>query len=324
MVVKEGPPDPAAKRSDQSWLVWILLVVVGAFAVFTATRSAGTHSRAPVVSKKPAKAHASSAPGSSVGVAPRSGPALGADPKQLLEQGCPDAQANDCACREKTVRRALTLGAPDSAVSLVEGAAAPCRATAALQGLLAEARVRSGNVDDALALLSVVEKLDAKSPSLPYVRAVAALKRGDSPTAAREATQAIDWGRGAPAHVARALASFQDGELDAAEASLKRALESAPDDVDALYNLAVIDQRRNHYTPARSGYLRVLRLRPDHLDARLNLALLVIGAGAIEEARHHQRKLEQQAPSGDPRVAKLSAALSKAPSAPAPIVRPKQ
>jgi tetratricopeptide (TPR) repeat protein len=195
-----------------------------------------------------------------------------------------------------------------------------------MQGLLAEALVRSGKVEQALELLPSIEALDPRNPSVPYVRSVAALKRGDSAEAGREATRALDSGRGAPAHIARALASFQDGELDAAETSLKRALESAPDDIDALYNLAVIEQRRNRYTPARTGYLRVLRIRPDHLDARANLALLALGAGAVEEARHHQRKLEELAPSGDPRAVKLAAALDKTKpkAAPLPIVRARE
>jgi tetratricopeptide (TPR) repeat protein len=241
----------------------------------------------------------------------RAAPAQGADPGGLLRQWCTGDGGGDCACREKAVRRSLTLGAPDSAVVLFTGADASCRASAAMQGLHAEALVRSGKVEDAVRLLPSILALDAKNASAPYVRSVAALKRGDSAEAAREATLALDSGRGAPAHVALALASFQDGELDAAQTSLKRALETAPDDVDALYNLAVIDQRRNRYTPARTGYLRVLRVRPDHLDARANLALLALGAGAVEEARHHQRKLEELAPSGDPRAIKLAAAINK-------------
>jgi tetratricopeptide (TPR) repeat protein len=308
----------ATKRADPTWIVWVLLVVAAAVAIFSATRPS------PPVSRKsiPSSAAAKKATGGASLPAPPARPALGAEPGALLAELCA-AGAEDCACREKAVRRALTLGAPESAIALHSGAIAACQATAAMKGLLAEGLVRSGKAEQALELLPPIEASEPRNPSVPYVRSVAALKRGDSAEAAREATRALDSGRGAPAHIALALASFQDGELDAAEASLKRALGSAPDDVDALYNLAVIDQRRNRYTPARTGYLRVLRVRPDHLDARANLALLALGVGAIDEAKHHQRKLEEAAPSGDARVLKLAAALSKTkPKAePLPVVR---
>lgn len=321
MAADETPTkDPSATKQRQpTWVVWLLLALVAGFAVFTATRErapghgSARASRSAAAAQARAPRPAASAPAGEVITA--------TTPAVLLSQGCPGAQAAECGCREKVVERALTLGAPDSALLLVSGSAEPCRAGARMQGLQAEALARSGSVVEALALLPALEKLEPANASAPYVRAIAALKRGNSPEAAKEATLAIDRGRGAPAHVARALAFFQDAELDPAEASLKRALKAAPEDVDALYNLAVIEQRRNRYTDARTGYLRVLRLRPDHLDARLNVALLTLGAGALEEARHHQRKLLGQAPAGDPRVAKLAAALDKAPLEPAPVVR---
>jgi tetratricopeptide (TPR) repeat protein len=314
-----GARNPVAtKRPDPTWIVWVLLVVAAAVAVFSATRP----SRSPSIRAGSSSAVAKVAKSGASPPAPPPRAALGAEPGALLTEVC-GGNSQDCACREKALRRALTLGASESAIALHGGAAVSCQASASMQGLFAEALVRSGKVIQALELLPSIEAHEPKNSSVPYVRSVAALKRGDSAEAAREATRAVDSGRGAPAHVALALASFQDGELDAAQTSLKRALEGASDDVDALYNLAVIDQRRNRYTPARTGYLRVLRVRPDHLDARANLALLALGAGAIDEARHHQRKLEELAPSGDPRALKLAAALSKTkPKAePLPVVR---
>lgn len=238
-----------------------------------------------------------------------------------MNEQCPGKPASDCGCREQAALRGLTLGAIDSALTLCDEASSGCSSSARLLGYRAEALARSGRVEDALALLSRLSSLDPKSPSAPYVRAIAALKKGAAPEAAREAAAAIELGRGAPAHVAIALAAFQDNELDKASASLRRALEMSPDDVDALYNLAVIDQRQNRYAPARNGYLRVLRLRPDHADARANLALLVLKAGAIAEARHHQEELEKIVPESDARALKLSAALSKAGGDEVPVLR---
>ena len=82
-------------------------------------------------------------------------------------------------------------------------------------------------------------------------------------------------------------------------------LHDAPNDVPALYDLALVDQTENRYHAAREGYLRVLRLEPRNLDARYNLAVLTQSIGARAEAQHHVAEFEKVAPPGDTRAVAL-------------------
>lgn len=317
---KPGPPE----GRDPVWIVWLLLAAAASFAVFSAVRAGGSSDGEPSQREAQKKAKPARKEVKPAGEEPSKAPRVVEQPlvtaRSLVEQHCPGKPADDCACLATATARALTLGAPDTALELGTNASAACAGSPQMTGFRAEALVRSGKADAALALLPEITALDPRNSSVPYVRAIAALKQGDSPQAAREAGSALDLGRGAPALVALALAAFQDGELDKASTSLERALKLSPDDVDALYNLAVIDQRRNRYTPARSGYLRVLRVRPDHADARSNLVVLALGVGAVAEARHHQRELEKIVAADDLRALKLAEALGKAEGDAAPVV----
>src|SRR5688500_9279343 len=123
----------ATKRPDPTWIVWVLLVVAAAVAIFSATRPSRSPSTRAIASSAAAKLAKS---GTSLPVPPARAQ-LGAEPAALLAALCA-GNSEDCACRENALRRALTLGAPDSALVLHGGAAASCQASATVQGLLAE------------------------------------------------------------------------------------------------------------------------------------------------------------------------------------------
>jgi tetratricopeptide (TPR) repeat protein len=102
------------------------------------------------------------------------------------------------------------------------------------------------------------------------------------------------------------MIEYGQKNFEQAERLFKRAMDADPKGSDAVFNMAVLHQRRNSYDLARQGYLKALALNPTHLDARYNLVLLTLGAGAGDEARHHYTKLTASAGASDPRVVRLA------------------
>ena len=76
------------------------------------------------------------------------------------------------------------------------------------------------------------------------------------------------------AHVDLAMAYEQVGDMEHAEASLKRALELSPRHPVVYNELGIIYRRTGRFEDARKSYARALELHPEFHLARRNLAIL--------------------------------------------------
>lgn len=228
---------------------------------------------------------------------------------ERVRQACAGAAANGCECSKEAARRALDRDLHAEALTVLS------RDPSCAPGAQAEALARAGRSVEAIAQATPLAA--SGDPFASYALAHARYAQGDVVEAAAHAAQAAARGRGAPARLLLGLIAFRSGDLTRAREEFSQMLASDADDVDALYNLAVVAGAQNRYRDAREGYLRVLKLDPRHLDARYNLGLLTHSAGASLEAQHHLQKLERTAAAGDPRVVRLRQALA----APAPDPR---
>lgn len=238
------------------------------------------------------------------------GRALGA---KRVREAC--ASSATCACRQVTAHAALDADLHAEATASLASDPA-CAKEPKSQGMEAEALSRAGKHDEALAKANGVLKASPEEPFATYALAHASWGKGDALTAVQEATNAIRRGRGAPAHLLMALIHFRAKGYDAARVELEQMRKLDPNDVDALYNLALLAQIQNRYREAREGYLKVLQVAPKHADSRYNLGVLTHSVGALDETRHNLEQLKAIVAADDERVKKLEALLAGPPPNP--------
>lgn len=215
----------------------------------------------------------------------------------------PCAEAGRCGCAEALVELHLDRERFEAASTALEQSAS-CPRTPRRDGSSAE--VATGLGDLARGTYDATSSLarDPREPHAKYALARAAMQKGDLTEAERLALEAVDAGRGAPAHLLLGVLLFQKGDLDGAEHHFRAVLALDPKSAKATYNLARIAHERNLYGRAREGYLAALRLDPHLADARVNLVFLTHTHGARLEALHHLEELARRAP-GDARIASL-------------------
>lgn len=95
----------------------------------------------------------------------------------------------------------------------------------------------------------------------------------------------------APSLVADGLAAYNAGDLGAAEASYRAALDASPEDVTALYNLAQLMQVRGDVADSTELYRRALAIAPEFHSARYNLAIALHSLGDVESAIGEMRTI---------------------------------
>lgn len=211
-----------------------------------------------------------------------------------------------CAGAERAAMRGLDSDAGGSVLELLERMRKSCPKLSSVAGLRAEARARSGQPGAELDASRALQALPA-DPHALYARAFLAW-RAHSPEAMSFAERAVEARRGPSASLLQGLIAYDAGKLDVAAQAFRAAIAQERDNVQALYNLALVEQRKGDYLRAREGYLAVLRVEPDHTDARFNLGILAHSIGARAEAAHHLAKL--RATAKDPaKVARLEATL---------------
>jgi Flp pilus assembly protein TadD len=218
----------------------------------------------------------------------------------------------DCACVKTAAGFGLDTDANDAVLALVEKASS-CP-SAGLGGFRAEALVRKGDGARLGEAVRLIEQ-SPRDPNALYARALLAYRARDFGVAMQTAESSERAGRGWSAKLLVGLIANESGDLERARHEFRSLLKGDPNDVDALWNVAVMAQKQGRYGEARKAYLEVTRLWPGHADARHNLALLAHSIGAMDEAQHHAQKFRA---SGAPaeRVTELEAALARAPANP--------
>jgi tetratricopeptide (TPR) repeat protein len=300
------PPDRLAQAPREgsgagliAWVVAGLVIAVGGGLYFK--------------SKKAEPARPSGVIGSVVGALDSAGHVTGA---KRVREAC--AAANDCGCRQATARAALDANLHAEALAVLAGDAT-CAKQDGSRDLESEALARAGRCPEAISLAA--ERIKAgKAPHSHYALAHCAYATGDAVMAGTEAAVAAEEGRGGAAQLLLGLIQYRAGNWAQAKIAFEKMLALDPDDLDAVYNLALIAQNQNRYRDAREGYLKVLKLSPRHTDARFNLGLLTHSVGAVEEAKHNLEELQKIAPPGDDRVSRLQAVLAT--PAPPPHANP--
>lgn len=220
-----------------------------------------------------------------------------------------ESAKDPCLGAERAATRGLDADLASEVLSLLDLSNKHCPTLTRLRGLRAEALTRAGQTDAGEREAGAVLKTTPNDAHALTARALGYWRSNRGAEALTQAQRAIDAGRGRSAYLLKGLIAYASKQLDVAEASFRALLELEPDDVEGVYNLALVQQQKNRYHAAREGYLRVLRLEPTRADARFNLALLAHSIGASDEAKHHLAKLRGLAASGA-QVAKLEALLA--------------
>lgn len=298
------------KRQDGVLLGTFTAAALGLLAYGAYTESQTEKARG----SSPAQSLRASSPAASLAAAPASASAAPKEPRKrltamdLLNETCSPTEQPSCECRQRATLAAFDRRAPEAALDIVHASTEACR-KGALLGLEAEALARNGQSEQALAEASRIRAVDPKNPYAAYARGLAYQKTGKATEAFSAAREAVKHGRGATAHVLVGLLEYQDKNFEDAQKAFEQALEADPQSTEALFNLAVLNQRQNDYHKTREGYLKALRIDPTHSDALYNLAILTRSVGATGESRHYTDKLSRVVGDDDPRVVRLRETL---------------
>jgi tetratricopeptide (TPR) repeat protein len=214
-----------------------------------------------------------------------------------------------CAGAELAARRGLDADLGALVLDLLERTQRACPKLAAADGLRSEALARSGRRDEAKLAAQSALRVNPRDAFALYTNALLGWRAAE-PSALDHAQRSVDAGRGRSAQILKGLIAYGKNRLEVAETAFQSALREDANDVEAIYDLALVRQQQNRYLEAREGYLKVLSVRPKHADARFNLGVLAHSIGAREEAQHHLAKLREVAPNS-PLVAKLAAILAQ-------------
>ena len=101
------------------------------------------------------------------------------------------------------------------------------------------------------------------------------------------------------------LAQLENGDLDAATDSLRRAVLLGEDHSESHFNLALVDERRGMLADAEHETLASLKLNPDQPDARNQLGVIYAQEGKTASASIVWRELVNDVPDYEPARANL-------------------
>jgi Flp pilus assembly protein TadD len=102
------------------------------------------------------------------------------------------------------------------------------------------------------------------------------------------------------------LAQVEDGEMDAATDSLRRAVFLGEDHPESHFNLALVDERRGLFVDAERETLAALRLNREQTDARNLLGVIYVQEGRTASASMVWRELIRDVPDYEPARKNLS------------------
>jgi protein O-GlcNAc transferase len=160
-------------------------------------------------------------------------------------------------------------------------------------GLLGILRLTAGRADEAAALLMQALKSKPRDAMLLGGLGLARLMQADAPGAEQALRSALKWGNRDDAllHMRLGMALGAQGRTAEAITELKRASALAPDNPEAMLNLANALAESGQAAEAENLLRRVLTRKPDHGDARFNLGTLYTRLGRLDEAVAEFRKL---------------------------------
>src|SRR5437879_779176 len=87
-------------------------------------------------------------------------------------------------------------------------------------------------------------------------------------------------------HVKKGLELSQKGDLQSANVYLEKALKLEPNDIEALYYLAVNQYRLEQFAPAKTNLERILRAKPEMRPATLLLGAVLAKLNDYQRAIH--------------------------------------
>lgn len=236
------------------------------------------------------------------------------DPSAAISvlKACLRTNTRACDCASGVAENAVDIGRYADARSSLESTVT-CSGSARRLALMAEALIGTRALDEGLREAELALSQDELEAHALYARAWARELKGDVANARNDAKRAVELGRGTPARLLYGVLLFNAGELDLAAEQFQNVASADPASVQAVYDLALIAQRRDQYREAREGYLRTLRMDPNLSDARYNLVVLTHDHGATLEAQHHVDEFAKAYPN-DPRIATLRGILATAPA----------
>ncbi|MEM1202225.1 MAG: tetratricopeptide repeat protein [Acidobacteriota bacterium] len=212
------------------------------------------------------------------------------------EAAAPLAKARRSAPDDAALRRMLALasldaGDPGTAAELLEADVASPAAGAVEPSLgyaYALALVRGGRAAEAAPVFERLLTENAEWPELHVVLGQAHAQQGDFEAAKASLGRALDLrGDVAGAHATLGEIHLRRGELESAEAALRAELRSHPADRRARHHLATVLDLRGSSDEALDLLRALVEEDPGHADARYLLGKILLGSGEVREASLH-------------------------------------
>ncbi len=196
-----------------------------------------------------------------------------------------------------TVQASLSLRRIPEALRLAGLAAKKHPSDVPTLALLAQTQALTGDPKVALATLQAAERIDRKSPEVPFIRGniLWAMEKYDE--AAADYRKALDHNP-AFAEAARNLgiALIQGGRYEEAVTALRKALDLTPEDLGVMNNLGVALASTGRSAQAATLYEEARKSQPDEPRLLNNLVDVYIRLGRLDEARELLRLLVEKAP----------------------------
>jgi tetratricopeptide (TPR) repeat protein len=153
---------------------------------------------------------------------------------------------------------------------------------------LAGSYFAKGEFEKAIDIWEAIVDEEPNRADLITAIANAQLQNGDLDEAEATARKAIDTDPAFyAAHNILTLVYINTGRLDEAEQLAGYVTTMDPDNAEAYFNLGVIYDAKGQNSHALSAFLRSVRLRGDYDESRVNLANAYMKAGRLTEAREH-------------------------------------
>ncbi|MGB5833220.1 MAG: tetratricopeptide repeat protein, partial [Thiohalocapsa sp.] len=85
-------------------------------------------------------------------------------------------------------------------------------------------------------------------------------------------------------YMQRGMTLYDQGNLVKAQLEFKNVLQIDPQDAEAWFMLAQIDEQKQEWRSAYARYAKTVELTPDNLEARVKLGMLLLAGNNADEA----------------------------------------